>query len=275
MLNFLHNFLPQEILFDGGWFKIYYYGLTMAIAISAALFTALHIGRRLKIKSDNIFDLSFFLIVSGLIGARIYDIFLFLPYYINKPWAIFKVWEGGLAIHGAIIAGAATLIIFAKKKNISFWRLSAIITPALALGQAIGRFGNYFNQELFGRPSSLPWSIPIELVNRPFGYESFSHFHPTFLYESLGSLIIFLILLFYINKKVRSKHNFNQDIFPLSFYVLSYSLLRFSLEFIKIDETPDFLGWRFPQIASLAMVLITLIFIIKPICFSEKKPALK
>lgn len=275
MTNFLHTFIPNAVLLDLGMIKIYYYGLIMALAMSAAFFVALKLGKLLKIKSDDIFDLSFFLIVGGLIGARVYDVFLFLPYYINNPLASLKIWEGGLAIHGAIIAGLIITIIFAKLKNISFWKLSAIITPVLALGQAIGRFGNYFNQELFGKPSDLIFSIPIEIMYRPFGYEAFTHFHPTFLYESFGSLIIFTILIIYLIRKVKLKGDFNNDIFPLSFYVLSYSLLRFTLEFIKIDNTPYLLGLRFPQIISLVMIFLTLFFIIRNKCFSGKNLASK
>lgn len=275
MLEFFHTFIPSAILLDAGWFRIYYYGLIMAIAISIAFFVALELGKKIGIKSDDVFDFSFLLVLGGLIGARIYDVFLFLPYYINKPLAIFKVWEGGLAIHGGIIAGLIIAVFFAKKKNISFWKLSAIIAPALALGQAIGRFGNYFNQELFGRPSELAWSIPIEITNRPLGYETFTHFHPTFLYESLGLLLIFLVLFIYTKQNIKLKKDFNHDIFPLSFYVLSYSLLRFSLEFIKIDETPYWLGLRLPQITSLIMIALSLFFIIRKKCFSEKNLALK
>jgi len=270
MIEFFHTFIPKAILLDTGWFKIYYYGLIIAIAISVSLFITLRLGKKLGLKSDDIFDFSFLLILGGIIGARIYDIFLFLPYYINKPLAIFKIWEGGLAIHGGIIVGIIIAIIFAKKKNISFWKLSAIIAPALALGQAIGRFGNYFNQELFGKPSNLAWSIPIEILNRPPGYESFSHFHPTFIYESLGLFFIFIILIIYLKKKIKRKSDFNNDIFPLAFYMLSYSLLRFSLEFIKIDETPYWLGLRFPQIISLTIITLSLFFIIKTHVFPKK-----
>lgn len=275
MTNFLHTFIPSAVLLDLGMIKIYYYGLIMALAISAAFFITLKLGKLLKIKSDDIFDLSFLLIVGGLVGARIYDVFLFLPYYINNPLASLKIWEGGLAIHGAIITGLIITIIFSKKKHISFWKLSAIITPALALGQAIGRFGNYFNQELFGKPSDLFFSIPIEIINRPLGYESYTHFHPTFLYESFGSLIIFAVLVIYLIRKLKLKRDFNNDIFPLSFYVLSYSLLRFSLEFIKIDNTPQLLGLRFPQIISLVMIILTLFFITRNKCCSRKNLALK
>lgn len=275
MISFLHTFIPNSVLLDLGIVKIYYYGLIMALAMIASFFIAIKLGKLLKIKSDDIFDLSFLLIIGGLVGARIYDVFLFLPYYIDNPLASLKIWEGGLAIHGAIISGFIITIIFAKLKNISFWKISAVITPALALGQAIGRFGNYFNQELFGKPSDLFFSIPIEITNRPLGYEAFTHFHPTFIYESFGSLIIFAILVIYLIRNVKLKKDFENDIFPLSFYVLSYSLLRFSLEFIKIDDTPYLIGLRFPQIISLIMIILTLFFIFRKKCFSKKNQALK
>ncbi len=239
-------------MFDFGIITIYWYGFFLALAMTAAIFVALKIGKKKSFKENDLLDLFFYLIIGGLLGARIYDIFLELPYYIQDPLQVFRVWEGGLAIHGGIIAGLIILIYFARKKKLNFWDLSLVLVPALALGQAIGRFGNYFNQELFGLPSNLPWSIFISPENRPLGLENFSHFHPTFLYESLGCLLIFLILLIIIKKQ---KNKSQKNIFPLAFYVLSYSILRFSLEFIRIDRAPDFLGLRWPQIMSLIMII--------------------
>jgi len=237
--------------------------MTVAIAI------AIRLARKAGVNEDDIYDLSFLLILGGLIGARIYDVFLEYDYYASYPLEIFKIWKGGLAIHGAIIAGLIILIFFARKKSIGLLKLSSIIVLPLAIGQAIGRFGNYFNQELFGRPTELPWGIPINLLNRPSGFESFQYFHPTFLYESIGLLIISVILLLWI-KTERQKTT--ESIFPLSFYVLSYSLLRFSLEFIKIDSTPEIIGLRWPQIMSLLMIGATIIFIIsKNKCLIRKR----
>ena len=198
------------------------------------------------------------MVLFGIIGARIYEIFLEFPYYYANPSQIIKIWEGGLAIHGAIIAGAITSFVFAKKNHLDFWQLLAIITPGLALGQAIGRYGNWFNQELFGLPTNLPWGIPIAIENRPLEFISQEFFHPTFLYESLGLLFIsiFLFILLYRQKNILPER---VAIRAGAYYLAAYSVLRFCLEFIKVDITPIFLGLRWPQFISLVIILIALL----------------
>ena len=263
MINFLHTFHPQAILLSFGSIHIYWYGLFMVAGIIAALGVSAKLARYYKIDINTLFDLSFWLIINGLLGARIYDVFLNLPYYINYPLNIFKVWQGGLAIHGAIIAGLITVYFFAKKRKISVWSLTALVTPGLALGQAIGRWGNYFNQELFGQPTAKPWGIPIDLVNRPVDYVTNTFFHPTFLYESLGCLLIFTILIsanyLLIKRKKLNKYYF---VLLTALYMILYSILRLRLEFIKVDTTPIFLGLRWPQVISLAIILISIILLI-------------
>jgi phosphatidylglycerol---prolipoprotein diacylglyceryl transferase len=260
MFNFLHSFSPQAILWQIGPITIYWYGLTLLTAIIAAILLSIYIGRYLNIKKDDILDLSFYLILFGIIGARIYDVFLELPYYLHHPLAIFYLGEGGLAIHGGIIAGLITIYFFARKNNHSMLKLSALIVPSLALGQAIGRWGNWFNQELFGLPSNLPWSIPINIANRPLAYLDSEFFHPTFLYESLACLLLSIVLfsLFY-----NWKNNLNDKRLKIiiAIYLSSYAFIRFMLEFIKVDSTPIFLNLRWPQIASILMFTAALMII--------------
>jgi len=263
MITWLHNFHPQAVLLAFGPFNIYWYGLFMVLGIVCALGMSFKLAKYYEVKADTLFDLSFWLIIFGIAGARIYDIFLQIPYYLNNPLAIFKVWQGGLAIHGAIIAGLITVYFFTKKNKLSPWRLIALIVPGLALGQAIGRWGNYFNQEIFGLPTSLPWGIPIDLINRPWAYISSDYFQPTFLYESIGCFLIFLLLLginFYLIKlKKLNNHNF---VWMVSLYMLLYSILRFGLEFIRIDDAPIVLGLRWPQVISLALIVASISLII-------------
>jgi phosphatidylglycerol---prolipoprotein diacylglyceryl transferase len=258
MFSLLHNFLPYPILFQFGIITIHWYGLFIVLGIISALILILSLAKRFNIDSEKIWDLSFYLVLFGIIGARIYEIFLEFPYYSSYPSQVIKIWEGGLAIHGAIIAGAITLFLFIKKNKLDFWQLMAIIVPGLALGQAIGRWGNWFNQELFGLPTSLPWGIPIATENRPLDYINQSFFHPTFLYESIGlfTITIFLIILLY-----RQKNNLSKKIAMRvgAYYLSLYSILRFSLEFIKVDVTPLFLGLRWPQVISLIIILIAFI----------------
>lgn len=264
MISWLHSFTPSEIIFSIGFLQIRWYGLMLVCGMIIALFLSLKISKYYQIKKELIWDISFWLIVNGLIGARIYEVFLEWPYYLSQPINIFKIWEGGLAIHGGIIAGLITIWHFSKKEKIYFWKLSALFAPGLALAQAVGRFGNYFNQELFGKPTSLPWGIPIDPEKRPLGFENYSFFHPTFLYESIGLIIIFLALIIitiYIIKRQKIKQF--SFILLSALYMILYSLLRFSLEFIKIDKTPSFFFLRWPQFISLLFILFSFILLIK------------
>ena len=137
------------------------------------------------------------------------------------------------------------------------------MVPGLTLGQAIGRWGNYFNQEIFGRPTNLPWGIPINLLNRPTEYIGNQFFHPTFLYESLGCLIIFILLFglnFYFAR--RGRLNLHFYVWMTLIYMILYSILRFLTEFIRVDATPYLFGLRWPQIVSLLLIGLSIIILI-------------
>ena len=269
MINFLHTYIPNPIFLSFGQINIYWYGLFVVLGIISAIAIATKLASYYQIKKDTIFDLSFWLIIFGLLGARVYHIFLELPYYLNHPLNIFTIWNGGLAIHGGIIASIIVLYFFTKKHQINFWQISAIAVPGLALGQAIGRWGNYFNQELFGKATSLSWSIPIDIVNRPFEYLNYEYFHPTFLYESIGNLLIFILLITLHTLIIKRKIEIKQWILVI-IYLISYSFLRFGLEFVRIDTTPIIAGLRFPQWISLAIIIVSVLII-----FIKYKPKAK
>jgi phosphatidylglycerol:prolipoprotein diacylglycerol transferase len=267
MANFLHTFTPQQILFTLGPIKIYWYGLCLVLGIIAALAVTKYLAKLQQVSQTVVDDLSFWLIINSIIGARIYDVLLEHRYYIQHPLDIVKIWQGGLAIHGAIIAGAATIYWYARRNKLSFWQFAGLIVPGLALGQAIGRWGNYFNQELFGRPTGLPWGIPIDIFNRPEQFLNNTYFHPTFLYESLGSLLIFVALFLLAgysvkNRKTAMLHTPASQ-FLVLLYLFLYSLLRFSLEFVRIDFAPTVFGWRWPQLVSLSILLVSLAVLLK------------
>lgn len=259
MINFLHTFQPNPILISLGPINIYWYGLFIVLGALAAIFATFKLAYYYKINKETIIDLAFWLIINGIIGARLYHVLLELPYYLNYPLDIIKIWQGGLAIHGAIFAGIIIIWRFSKKHRHNFWLLTSIIAPGMALAQAIGRWGNYFNQELFGKPTTLAWGIPINIINRPIEYISNEFFHPTFLYESMGSLLIFFILIA-IHIWIIKKRVMRYELCVMS-YALLYSLLRFTLEFIRIDPTPVAFGLRFPQIISLIIIFFSIIFL--------------
>ena len=263
MFNLLHTFNPSPILFSIGPINIHWYGFFIVIGILAATTLAIHLAKLHGIKSEVIVDLTVWLIVSGIIGARVYDIFLELPYFLNHPMDIIKIWQGGLAIHGAIIGGGIALYLFTKKYKNNLWQLAAVIITVLPLAQAIGRWGNYFNQELFGYPTNLPWGIPISPAHRPWQYLDYGYFHPAFLYESAGNLLIFMVLFslhHYLIKKNKTTNSTYVSL--LAAYLLLYSSLRFSIEYIRIDATPLMLGLRFPQIVSLLIISLCISYFI-------------
>jgi len=273
IINFLHTFTPSPILFSLGPVHIYWYGFFIVLGTLAALTVALYLAKFYGIKVDIIIDLAFWLIIAGLIGARLYDVGLEWSYFSSHPLDIIKIWRGGIAIHGALIGGLIALWLFAKKYKQSFWQLAAIIVTGLPLAQAIGRWGNYFNQELFGYPTNLPWGIPIDLANRPWQYLDWQYFQPTFLYESIGNLLIFIILIllqvWFIKK--RTLRVLSHELLVVS-YAMLYSLLRFSTEFIRIEATPIALGLRWPQVVSLLIVAVCIVYLM--LKFSKRhKPA--
>lgn len=257
-MNFLYNFNPQPILFEFGSLTFRWYGLMIAIGLLSAIFVSSYLAKSRGHNPDDVYSLAFWLAIGGIIGARLYDfIIIEFDYFIQWPLDIFKFWQGGLAIHGAIIGGIIAMIIWCKLKKQRFLNWIDLVAVSFPLGQAIGRFGNYFNQELFGRPTNLPWGIPIELHNRPEKFINQSHFHPVFLYESILNFILFLILLF-----LMKKNKLSVGIITL-IYFFGYGLIRFLMEFIRIDETAMIFGWKLPQVLSLLIFLFSIIFLIQ------------
>jgi len=255
-MNFLHYFHPQPILFKLGPLTFHWYGLIIAGGLFFAFLISNYFAKRLKKNDDDIYSLTIWLIIGGIIGARLYDFLIVeFSYFIKHPLDIFKIWQGGLAIHGAIIGGFLSLLIWCKIKNQKLFDWLDLITVSLPLGQAIGRFGNYFNQELFGGPTNLPWGIPIDIEHRPLQYLTSSYFHPAFLYESIMNLFLFLFLFFLMKKNK----------LPIgaitAIYFIGYGLIRFIMEFIRIDETTIIFGCRLPQLVSCLMFISGWIFL--------------
>jgi len=194
-INFLHTFSPSPTLISFGPTHLYWYGFFIVLGVLSALTVAIYLARFHGIKTDTIIDLAVWLVIGGILGARIYAVFLEWPYFSAHPLDILKIWQGGLAIHGAVIGGLIALWLFTKKYKHNFWQLAAIFATGLPLAQAIGRWGNYFNQELFGRPTTLTWGIPIDVASRPVEYISSTYFHPTFLYELIIDALAAIALL--------------------------------------------------------------------------------
>jgi len=238
-LSFLSLPSPSSLSFEVGPFVLRYYGLFIVLGITLGTLLAARELRRRGYEATLALDALFFVVPLGFIGARLYHVVTDYELYANDPFpGVFEVWNGGLGIYGAVIGGFLGGLIFAHIRHINPLVLADACAPGLILAQAIGRWGNYFNQELFGRPSELPWAIQIAPENRPVGFKEAVSFHPTFFYEFVWNLLVCLILL-WVARRFASKLK-NGDIFLL--YVSLYSLGRFFVEALRIDPAFQILG---------------------------------
>ncbi len=246
MFTLLHTYLPHPILITIGPISIHWYGLLLAAGILLGYALALRLGKRQGMDADKISSIFIALVIWGFVGARLYHVLSDLSFYLQAPGEIIKVWRGGLAIHGALIAGAAALYYYARRYKISFLALADWLSPSLILGQAIGRWGNYFNQELFGRPTDLPWGIPVALGGRPPDFINYNYFHPAFLYESLWDFLVLIILLLVLKKKARG---------GLVFYLYLglYAVGRAGVELLRVNSAAMIFGLRLPFAVSVVL----------------------
>lgn len=256
MISWLHNNLPEAILGTLGPLQIHWYGLLVALGIVAAYFLTQYLLRLYRWQGVNMDVLLLYVFGCGVLGGRLYYVFYAWKFYKDNLWDIFKVWEGGLALHGDLLGGAIGLALFTWRYKIKFFKLADLLVPAVALAQAIGRWGNYFNQELFGGPTSLPWGIPIKESLRPEQWLSSTYFHPVFLYESIADLLIcaFLLFLHHRNAKSLEQNRFFSGFFLL-LYLLIYSSVRFALEFLRQDYSPYVGPFRWFQLMSLLIII--------------------
>ena len=252
---------PSPVIFEIGPFALRYYGLFIALGIAVATWVAARELARKGYDSALALDALFFVVPLGFIGARLYHVATDYELYTEDPFpGIFEVWNGGLGIYGAVIGGFVGILLFARVRRINPLVLADATAPGLILAQAVGRWGNYFNQELFGRPSSLPWAVEISPGNRPPGYKDVASFHPTFLYESIWDLLVAFVLLFVARRF--SDRLKNGDIFLL--YVSLYSVGRFFVETLRIDRAfliGDFRGNLF--VASVLAITFALILFLR------------
>lgn len=223
---------PSPIIFEAGPLALRYYGLFIALGIAIGTWIT---GRELERKGYDgalALDSLFFVVPLGFVGARIYHVITDWGLYSSDPFpGVFAVWNGGLGIYGAVIGGFLGVLLFGWYRNIGPLTFADAAAPGLILAQAIGRWGNYFNQELFGRPSDLPWAIRIAPENRPVGFTDAETFHPTFLYESIWNFLVFLALL-WIARRFTDRLKAGDMVL---IYVSLYSVGRFFVESLRID----------------------------------------
>jgi prolipoprotein diacylglyceryl transferase len=220
---------PSENVINLGPVPLHMYGLMLAIGILVAARVAEVRWVRRGHPAREFSDLVIWIVIAGVIGARIYHVITDYQLFDDDPLRAFQIWEGGLGIWGAVIGGAIAAAFLARRRHLDFGDMLDCIAPGLAFAQSIGRWGNWFNQELFGRPTTLPWGLEIDIANRPDEYLRFATFHPTFLYESLYCLALGLALIWI-------DHHVKLNKFQLfALYCMGYTAARFVFEGMRID----------------------------------------
>ncbi|MFN6571174.1 prolipoprotein diacylglyceryl transferase [Nostoc minutum NIES-26] len=247
---------PGPILRQIGPITIRWYGLLIASAVLIGVSLSQYLAKRRNVNPDLLSDLSIWLVIGAIPAARLYYVLFQWSEYASRPKSIIAIWEGGIAIHGAIIGGILAALIFAKLKRVSFWQLADLVAPSLILGQAIGRWGNFFNSEAFGGPTNLPWKLYIPPERRPPELINFEYFHPTFLYESLWDLMVFALLITLFFRGLSGKSRLRVGTLFMV-YLATYSLGRLWIESLRTDSL--MLGpLRIAQVVSLTGITLGL-----------------
>ncbi|MGH7299697.1 MAG: prolipoprotein diacylglyceryl transferase [Candidatus Rokuibacteriota bacterium] len=241
---------PGAIALELGPLQIRWYGILMATAILVGFWLVHRRAVQEGLPADDILRAGQWGVVAGLVGARLYEVVFNWDYYGRVPWKIIAVWEGGLAIHGGLIVGPLVGALLAWKWAVPVLRALDVIAPSMVLGQAIGRWGNFFNEEAFGAPTDLPWKLYISPPHRPPDFQRFDFFHPTFLYESLWDLLVFAVLVLWLRPRI-GRHP-GAVFFA---YIGLYSVGRFFIEALRLDSF-WVAGFRVAQLASVAGLLV-------------------
>jgi phosphatidylglycerol:prolipoprotein diacylglycerol transferase len=256
----MFGLIPHPIILQIGPFALRWYGLLIVAGAILGIGAAARLAERQEYDPEHAWNALLWCLVCGIIGARLQFVLssslensAMLHFYLGNPFNIIATWQGGLGIYGALIGGMLGIAAYSRRAGFPFWKLSNFIFVGVPLAQAVGRWGNFFNQELYGSPTTLPWAVTIEPANRLRGYEQFSTFHPTFLYESLWNLIGFAILFWLLWRY----GNRILDGEIVSLYFIWYPLGRFLVEFVRLGYTH--VGGLTPaQWISLAAVVVAL-----------------
>ncbi|MDC3412262.1 prolipoprotein diacylglyceryl transferase [Aquibacillus sp. 3ASR75-11] len=249
----------DRVFIELGPFTIYWYGVIIATGAFLGLWMATRETERLGLKKDIFIDLVLYAIPIAILSARIYYVVFEWDRYAGGPWwKVFAVWEGGIAIHGALIGSIITTIVYAKVKQVSFWQLVDIAAPGLLVGQAIGRWGNFMNQEAHGGPvSQVAYDnflqyLPDFIVNQMF--IDGTMYHPTFLYESLWNILGLILIL------ILRKYNPRRGELFFS-YLIWYSVGRFFIEGMRTDSLYLFGELRTAQVISVVLIVGSIVYI--------------
>lgn len=241
---------PDRVAFSLFGRDIYWYGVLMATGILIAVLLAIREAKRKGISEDTMLDLCLIIIPCGVVGARLYYVIFELKQYLSNPIRMLYIWEGGLAIYGAVIGGLLGLLIYGRVKKMRFLKLADCIAPGLILAQALGRWGNFFNQEAYGAPITNPkfWWFPfaVFIENSPLEHP---FYYATFFYESMWCLLVFLFLWFYLRK--RTKHDGDM----LLAYAVLYGFERMFVEGLRTDSL-----WLIPDVVRVSQLVSFVVF---------------
>lgn len=240
---------PDEGTLPLGPIDLHAYGLMLALGVIVAARIADRRATRMGFPVGAVGDIATVIVVCGVIGARVYHLFTGYDWD-DKGWlGTLRIWEGGLSIWGAVAGGVLGAVVMARRRHLDPVVLLDAMAPGVALAQSIGRWGNWFNQELFGRPTDLPWALEIDVENRPSGYADNETFHPTFLYESIYCLLLAVFLV-----RAERRFGFRRGQ-TFSLYVALYCVERFFMELLRIDDASKLFGVRFNALLSIVLAI--------------------
>lgn len=247
----------NRVAFNIFGFNVYYYSLCILLGVIVAYILITREGKKQGLPKEFISDLIFYTLIIGILGARVYYCVFNLDYYLANPSEILKIYNGGLAIHGGVIAGLIFVYFYTKKKNVSFIKILDIVAPAVIIAQSFGRWGNFFNQEAHGEITTYQnlknMHIPEFIINGM--HIEGKYYYPTFFFESIWCLIGFIILMI-----ARKNKNLRKG-FQIGFYFIWYGIGRFFIEALRTDSLM-FFGLKIAQIVSLIGIIIGIIIIV-------------
>lgn len=223
---------PSQNVLELGPLTIHFYGILIAMGVIVAIVVSKKRYERFGGSGKLFESVAIWAIVIGFLGARAGYVVTHTARFEGRPWAMFFIWEGGLALYGGLLFGALAVIYLINGRGGDAFAFADAVAVGVPLAQAIGRWGNYFNQELFGTPSDLPWALIIHPGHRPAGFRQFETFHPTFLYESLWNVLILVPVILWLEKRSKLAKGAS-----IGVYIVMYSFIRFTMELLRTDTT--------------------------------------
>jgi prolipoprotein diacylglyceryl transferase len=243
---------PSRNVIEIGPLTIHFYGIMIAVGVIVAVLVAKRRYERFGGSGETVERASIWAVVIGFLGARLAYVSTHTGEFLDRPWAMLYIWEGGLALYGGLIAGTIGAVVALRRSRGDVFAFGDAVAVGIPLAQTIGRFGNYFNQELFGTPSNLPWAIEIDPnIAAAAGYPGFETFHPTFLYEALWNVFVTVGVILLLERRGKLYKGSS-----IALYMILYGTGRFLMELMRTDTTFRFLGLSRNGWVSIGAVLV-------------------